>query len=132
MRWLVGIALSISVLSPVGLPAQSWVSPSGCIWATAPALSGASISRNDLRECVQGLIEAIQKNRDEIGNLKIGISHEEVMRGYLKSEIADMEATLEDIQQKLQTLTYEITNLRTKLQARPSSQPAPSKQQKPR
>ncbi len=72
-KWLTRLVILFFVIlfSPSLSPAGDFFwSPSECIWATAPALYGYPIDKDDLRKCINDLIGEIRENRDRIKDLE--------------------------------------------------------------
>lgn len=84
--------------------------PSQCIWATAPALRGIPITNDDLRKCIEGLIERI----GEPSKLREDIEHERQMRRYLETETKGLRSDLEKLEQLVIKLQLELDQIRPK------------------
>jgi TolA-binding protein len=78
-----------------------WFGPSGCIWATAPALYGSPITGDDLRKCVSDLISGIQDQNKQLERLQEAqemVSLQFQIINNLENNMREIEKRLESIE----------------------------------
>ena len=84
--------------------------PSGCNWVTSPALRGFQITSDDIRKCIEELINLI----GESSELKKAVENERQMRRYLETETKSLRSDLEKLEQLVMKLQLELEQIRPK------------------